>query len=79
MTTENESVGTALLAEIERVSAKRERWRGYAREAGPQVNFAPAIFFMTAAIEAGKRAIEEDDGVAAIAALRDLRDFDSKD
>ena len=74
-----ESVGTALLSEIERVSAKRERWRGYAAEVGPQGCFGPALMLMTAAIDAGKKAIADDDAVGAIAALQDLQGYDDND
>ena len=74
-----ESVGSELLNEIERVSAKRERWRGYAKIGGAQANFAPSIFLMTAAIDAGKAAIQSEDPVDAIRALENLRGFDSDD
>ncbi len=75
-----QTVGSELLNEIERVSAKRERWRGYS--ADPLLksgNFAPAIFLMTAAIDRGKSAVQSDDPAEAIAALEDLRSFDSYD
>lgn len=70
------TVGSDLLNEIERVSAKRERWKGYAEV---QDNFSYAVMLMTMAIDNGKRAIAEDDAVASIAALKALRDFDSDD
>ena len=74
-----ESVGSKLLNEIERVSAKRERWRDLARADRPMGNFGPAIFLMTQAIEFAKRALSDQDPVACIAALRDLEGFDSED
>jgi hypothetical protein len=73
------TVGSEILNEIERVSAKRERWEGYARTASPQANFEPAISLMTMAIDNAKKAIANDDGVASISALRALRDFDDQD
>ncbi|MEJ0093402.1 MAG: hypothetical protein WDN46_08185 [Methylocella sp.] len=76
---EGESVGTCLLDEIERVSAKRERWREYAKDAGPQANLQFAIAMMTVAIDAAKTALANSDTVACIAALESLRGFDSDD
>lgn len=76
---EPESVGAALLAEIERVSAKRERWRGYAKEAGSGASFAPAIFLMTQGIDAAKAALADDDAVRCIQALEFLRAYDDED
>ena len=73
------SVGSALLDEIERVSAKRERWRAMEKAIGsPQVNFAPAIFMMTQAIDAGKIALQGDNPVDAIRALESLQGFDNE-
>jgi hypothetical protein len=72
------SVASELLNEIERVSAKRGRWRGYAGLA-PKANFGPAIMLMTIAIDNAKKAIMGEDPVAAIAALRALRDFNEED
>lgn len=69
------SVGTELLNEIERVSAKRERWKGY----GMGQSGMPGIALMTQAIERGKFAMASLDPVACIAALEDLRGFDSDD
>jgi hypothetical protein len=69
------SVGSELLNEIERVSAKRERWKGY----GMGASGAPGIFLMTQAIDRGKQAAQSADPVEAIAALEDLRGFDSDD
>lgn len=73
------SVGHELLNEIERVSAKRERWRGYALEAGPQGMFGPAIAMMTMEIDAAKRALAENDAVACVAALQSLKEYDDGD
>ena len=69
------TVGSSLLDEIERVSAKRERWKGY----NLGLAGAPGIFLMTQAIERGKRSVQMDDPAEAIAALRDLQDFDDND
>lgn len=73
------TVGSELLNEIERVSAKRERWKGYAAESGPMGNFAPALFLMTRAINQAKKAVQSDDPAAAIAALKTLREYDDND
>lgn len=73
------SVGSELLNEIDRVAAKRERWRGYQTEVSPQGNLAPAILLMTMAIERGKQAAQSGDVADSIAALRELKGFDSND
>lgn len=78
------TVGSELLDEIERVSAKRERWKRYQyydqpRMDGSQANFQPAILLMTIAIENAKKAIIDEDAVMSITALKALRDFDSQD
>ena len=72
-----QSVVTALLDEIERVAGMRARWKGHARESGVQGPAALTLLLMTAAINAGKKAIAEDDAVIAILALQDLRGFDA--
>ena len=72
----SKSVGTALLDEIERVSAMRARWQEHAREPGAQGSFALALLLMTASMNAGKKAIAEDDAILAIAALGYLRGYD---
>jgi hypothetical protein len=72
-------VGAALLAEIERVSAKRERWRGYAKDAGASASFAPGIFLMTQGIEAAKSALADDDAARCIQALDFLKGYDDED
>lgn len=72
------SVGHALLDEIERVSAKRERWVGYA--SNPKLaHLAPAIAMMGMAIAAAKHAITTRDPGSCISALEDLKGFDSDD
>lgn len=73
------SVGSELLNEIERIAAKRERWRGYATAAGPEACFEPALTLMTMAIDNGKKAVMGDDPVFAIAALQALKDFSDED
>jgi hypothetical protein len=74
----------ALLDEIERVAAKRERWKAFAAEAKPYsrfnaASFAPTIFLMTAAIDNAKKAIAEQDVVLCITCLKALKEFDSDD
>lgn len=79
---DSNSVGSDLLNEIERVSAKRERWKGYAKEQANwniHANFGPALFLMTRAIDRGKDAVQSADPIEAIRALEDLRGFDSED
>lgn len=74
------SVGEKLLDEIERVSAKRERWKQYAKDAGfPNVSFAPGMALMDYAIKAGKEAVMSADPLSAIEALKLLEGFDSDD
>lgn len=68
-----ETVGSKLLKEIERVAGLRERYKSL--RGMPGVNVEPAIAFMTIAIGQGQEAIEDDDAVAAIAALKDLEGF----
>lgn len=72
------SVGSELLNEIERVAAKRERWKQYALGA-PRAQFRPGIALMTIAIGNAKKAILEDDAVTSVAALQALRDFNEDD
>lgn len=73
------SVGIELPDEIERVSAKRERWRRYADEMETGVAFAPGIALMTAAIDEAKAALASDDAIRAIMAYRALKRFVSQD
>ncbi len=78
--TDTPTVGDELLNEIERVSAKRERWRQHAAEMPMlSASVAPAIMMMTACIEAGKRAIADHDAIACIAALKNLKDYSDDD
>lgn len=76
-----ESVGAKLLSEIERVSAKRERWRGYAaeNEGSARAAFGPALMMMTAAIDSAKAAFASGDPVEAIQALAALEGFDTSE
>ncbi len=76
------SIGEKLLGEIERVSAKRERWRGYAANPKFPANamaFQPGIFLMTGAIDAAKSALASGDGIACVAAMKGLEEFNSND
>lgn len=68
-----ETVGSKLLKEIERVAGLRARYESFRGMRG--VNVEPAIAFMTIAIGLGRDAIEADDAVDAIAALRQLEGF----
>jgi len=74
------SVGIELLNEIERVAGKRERWKQYSIET-PEIalGLKPGIALMGLAIERAKDAIANNDAVASIAALEDLRGYDSDD
>jgi hypothetical protein len=72
------SVGTELLNEIERVSAKRESWKAYAQRPGIAVSCAPVIAMMTRAIGRAKEAVQSDDPAEVIRALEDLRGFDAE-
>ena len=75
------TVGDELLLEIERVAAKRERWRQYQREAderratsgGNSVNFGFGIAMMGIELQQAREAIASNDAVACIAALQVLR------
>ena len=70
------TVGDELINEIERVSAKRERWRQRAAEMSLlRGSVALPIVVMTASIDAGKRAIADNDPVACIRALVELRNY----
>lgn len=73
------TVGEKLLDEIERVSAKRERWRGYQADLGVDAGIGLIIHIMTAEIDAAKAAIAADDAVACIAALQALEGYDDDD
>lgn len=74
-----ETLGDALPAEIKRVQAQRERWLGYAKDAGPQANFGPMLFLMQRAIDEGVASLASGDVVRMIAAHQVLKDFDSDD
>lgn len=77
----SDNVHDALISEIERVSAKRERWLGYNAElgSGRVIVMGPAIALMTHSIDAAKRALSSMDAVECIACLQDLRGYDSDD
>jgi hypothetical protein len=74
------TVGSQLLREIERVSAKRERWRGYAAAMQPleAVGLTLSINDMTAEIEEAKDALLSEDPASAIRALEALRGYDDQ-
>ena len=50
----------AMLDQIEPVVAKRERWRGYAKEHDSEIAYAPGVALMTAAIEARQDRARQD-------------------
>jgi hypothetical protein len=75
-----ESVAEKLLAEIERVSAKRERWRGYRRDMGAAgFGMELSIAVMSAGIDLAKAALLDNDAIACVVALRELQDYDDND
>lgn len=69
------SVGSELPKELERVTALRERWRGYAKEMNAGSSFAPGIFLMTRAINGATEALATGDVISMIRAYEDLRGF----
>lgn len=74
------SVGSELLNEIERVSAKRERWKSYMADMGPAgVGMGLSIALMTKEINEAKAAIRDDDAVRSILALKALQGYDEAD
>lgn len=75
-----ETVGSKLLSEIERVSAKRERWRQFEEmPAFKMANFGPAILLMTRAIDQAKAALQSDNVADSISALRALEGYSNED
>ena len=73
------SVGLELPKEIERVSAKRERYRGYAREFDAEASFSLAIGLMTHDIDAAHSAIASGDPIAALRAYEALKGYSDDD
>ena len=73
------TVGSELLNEIERVSAKRERWREYSRTLSMAPSFAPGIAMMTLNINQAKQAIQSGDAADFIRVLEALRSYDEND
>lgn len=74
------SVGSELLDEIERVSAKRERWKKHKEEMGPLgAALTLAIALMTVEIDKAKEAITAGDAAASIRALKALQNYDGED
>lgn len=64
----------ALTRQIERVAAIRERYRIHIGEAG--INVAPAMYFMTDALEAAHRAAASGSIPDIARSLRDLEGFE---
>jgi hypothetical protein len=74
------SVAEALLNEIERVVAKRERWRMMMKRTEfIGANLAAAIALMTVAIDLAKRSFLSDDPADSVRALAILRGYDNDD
>ena len=67
-----------LLDEIERVVAKRERWREYAKIGNSQSNFAPSIYMMTLSINAAKASLLVCDPSVIIKSIEDLKGYDNE-
>lgn len=70
------TVGLELLNEIERVTAKRERWRAFARTIPA---CALTVDMMTTSIDAAKAAVASGDVIACMRAYADLKGYDSDD
>jgi len=70
------TVGHELLSEIERVAAKRERWKAIAKTI-PECE--PVIALMTVSIDGAKAAVASGDIVACMRAYADLKGYDSDD
>jgi len=70
---EVKTVGSDLLDEIERVSAKRERWIGYGNPESKLV-----IAMMKIDIERAKSAIQSGDIAECILALQSIRGYDDE-
>lgn len=64
-----------LAAEISRVTQMREHYRAAQQDAGPQANFAPALFMMDGSLEAAIAAASSPDIVGQVRALEDLRGY----
>jgi hypothetical protein len=79
MEIETATLGDALPAEIKRIQAKRERWLGYAKDAGPVASFNPALMMMQMAIDEGVAALASGDVVRMIAAYQTLKDYGDDD
>ena len=79
------SVGAELPRQIERVSAKRERYRVYAKsllgEGFPEMawSLTPVIAVMTHDLDAASAAVASGDVIACILAYQALRDFGDDD
>jgi hypothetical protein len=73
------SLADSLRGEIARVSAKRERWRGYARTIGPARNFKGVIARMTADIVMACAALQDHNQTAMATALRALVQYHDQD
>lgn len=73
-TKEITTLADALPAEIKRVQEKRERWLEYARMAGPQANFRPALAMMQMSIDEGVQALASGDVVRMLRAHEQLKD-----
>lgn len=70
------TVGHELLNEIERVTAKRERWKAFARTIPA---CALTVDLMTASIDAAKAAVSSGNVLDCLHAYADLKGYDSDD
>ena len=73
------SLAHELLDEIERVVAKRERWKAYARTAPPDVWCGLGINMMSEEIDRAKRALLDDDAIDSLVAIHRLKSYDNQD
>ena len=78
-TREITTLADALPAEIKRIQEKKERWIGYAKDAGPQAMFGPAITMMQMAIDEGVQALASGDVVRMLHAHQSLKDYSDDD
>ena len=78
-TKEITTLADALPAEIKRVQEKRERWLEFARIAGPQANFKPALMLMQMSVDEGVQALASGDVVRMLRAHEALKDHSDDD
>ena len=80
MTGRPTNLAYALAEELERIVAKRERWKDMVRRGEVRVvEFLPGLALMTQAIDAAKSALGLGDAIASLRAYEDLKGFASDD